>query len=161
MGNMVRYKLYEKNYIVLDNGEVWKIYKNHYRKMKPNKKKNGYWNISINNKATLLHKVITRAFLGETNLTVDHIDGNKDNNSLDNLEYVTQAENTRRMFERTGTVRCSIIGKKYSSKKVKWNGIVFDSVSDFCRKTGYKSTSGVAESVRKGWKVKGHKVFYI
>lgn len=158
---MVEYRIYEENYIVLSNGEVWKIHKNHYRKMNPNKKKNGYWNISINNKATPLHKVITRAFLGDTTLTVDHIDGNKNNNKLSNLEYVTQAENTRRMFDRTGTDRCSKIGKKYFSKKIMWNDIVFESVSDFFRKIGYKSTSGIAESVRKGWKVKGHLISYL
>uniref|UniRef100_UPI001177E244 HNH endonuclease n=1 Tax=Brucella sp. CMUL 015 TaxID=1905697 RepID=UPI001177E244 len=93
--------------------------------------------------------------------TVDHIDGNKDNNDISNLEYVTQKENTKRMFDRVGTAHCAEIGKKYSSKKVEWNGTVFSSVSDFCRKTGYKSTRGVKESVKKDWKVKGHHIKYI
>ena len=43
------------------------------------------------------------AFRGKSGLTVDHKDGNKENNSLSNLEYVKQAENKRRMFERVGT----------------------------------------------------------
>lgn len=39
-------------------------------------------------------------FLGESNLQVDHIDGNKQNNNLNNLEYVTPKENTIRAWNK-------------------------------------------------------------
>lgn len=41
----------------------------------------------------LVHRLVMLAFKGESDLEVNHIDGNKQNNALDNLEYVTSSEN--------------------------------------------------------------------
>jgi hypothetical protein len=43
----------------------------------------------------LVHRLVAQAFLGESRLTVNHIDGNKLNNELSNLEYLSVADNTR------------------------------------------------------------------
>ena len=50
------------------------------------------------------------------NLTVDHLDHNKRNNSVDNLEWVTDAENKRR-------ARADHISEKAKSKQVKKNKV--------------------------------------
>jgi len=44
-----------------------------------------------------IHKLVANAFLNKINndLVVNHKDGNKRNNRLDNLEYVTQSENVK------------------------------------------------------------------
>lgn len=49
----------------------------------------------------MVHKFITLAFYGERekDYTVDHIDGNKENNSIDNLEYVTRSVNCKRAVD--------------------------------------------------------------
>lgn len=47
-----------------------------------------------------VHRLVANAFLGESNLQVDHIDGNKQNNNLSNLEYVTPKENTNRAWRK-------------------------------------------------------------
>ena len=39
------------------------------------------------------------AFLGNSHLEVNHIDGNKANNNLNNLEYCTHSENIKHAFE--------------------------------------------------------------
>lgn len=39
------------------------------------------------------HRLIALAFLGESSLPVDHIDGNSLNNNVINLRYVSQSEN--------------------------------------------------------------------
>ena len=62
---------------------------------------NGYAVVNLwkNNKQSrkYIHRLIAESFIeGDTSLTVDHIDGNKLNNSILNLEWVTLEENSRR-----------------------------------------------------------------
>lgn len=45
-----------------------------------------------------LHRLIMIAFLGDSELDVNHIDGDKTNNSLSNLEYLTRSENHKHAF---------------------------------------------------------------
>jgi len=42
-----------------------------------------------------VHRLVAEAFLGVSNLDVNHKDGNKLNNAIDNLEYITKSENTK------------------------------------------------------------------
>ena len=39
-----------------------------------------------------VHRLVAMALLGESELTVNHIDGNKENNSIENLEYSSLQE---------------------------------------------------------------------
>jgi hypothetical protein len=42
-----------------------------------------------------VHRLVAAAFIGKSNLPVNHKDFNRENNHLSNLEYVTCQENTR------------------------------------------------------------------
>ena len=59
----------------------------------------GYFVVEYENKFYLVHRLVAKAFL-KHNLdkydTIDHLDQNKRNNSLSNLEIVTEEENLRR-----------------------------------------------------------------
>ena len=44
-------------------------------------------------KAKLVHRLVMEAFVGQSDLQVNHKDFNKINNKLDNLEYTTPKEN--------------------------------------------------------------------
>lgn len=61
--------------------------------------KNGYTyvQLSLNGKKLLkrVHRLIALAFLGKSELQVNHIDGNKSNNNLSNLEYVSSFDNMK------------------------------------------------------------------
>lgn len=50
----------------------------------------------------LVHRLIAKAFLGESDLQINHKDGNKTNNALENLEFVTGIENVRHAIEVLG-----------------------------------------------------------
>ena len=140
---------YKDKYIVYEDGNVYSLSKN--KMMKPTLQKNGYCKIYICNKNTWLHRFIMEAFNGKSDLTVDHIDGNKENNNLSNLEYVTQAENTRRMFERVGTahLKDNFNGEIYGCKKLVYKGLKFNSINELARKTGLSRTT-VNNRIKKG-----------
>ena len=103
-------KDYEYLYLVSNYGEVKRIRfingKHNFEKeriLKPILNKDGYMFVRLckdgKTKNKRIHKLVANAFLGESNLQVDHIDGNKQNNKLGNLEYVTAKENTNRAWK--------------------------------------------------------------
>lgn len=67
----------------------------------------GYNVAWVDGKVRLVHKLVAKAFLGDADgKQVDHIDGDKTNNSVDNLRYVTASENARHSFDfKRGTNR--------------------------------------------------------
>ena len=75
-----------------------------WKKMKPTKQNNGYlvfnfWDKSIIEDKyffnTSVHQMVAECYLGPCpkGFEVDHIDGDKDNNHISNLQYLTPAEN--------------------------------------------------------------------
>ena len=61
----------------------------------------GYIIISLDNENYRMHRVVLQSFNPRKdydNLTVDHLDGNRSNNKLENLEWTTGDENTLRML---------------------------------------------------------------
>lgn len=88
----MRYKKID-TVIVLENGKVYRELKDRCRLIKGTLRKNGYLQLTIKNKTIKVHRLVIEAFKGKSDLTVDHIDGNKLNNSLDNLQYLTREEN--------------------------------------------------------------------
>ena len=72
--------------------------KNHRAKSTNNA---GYFIIQLERCYTI-HRIVTETFIGSVpeGYDVDHIDGDKSNNSVTNLEIVTHQENMRRYYER-------------------------------------------------------------
>lgn len=79
------------------------------------KSKNGYSTstLTINNKSKtlLVHRIVAHAFISNPNNLpcVNHIDGNKQNNCVDNLEWCTYSYNIYHAY---------INGLRYQNKKV-------------------------------------------
>lgn len=83
----------------------WQILKEPVRELKPTADKKGYLKVRLssngNKKSASVHRLTALAFIDNPdNLPqVDHIDANKLNNSVENLEWVTGQENHRRKME--------------------------------------------------------------
>lgn len=58
--------------------------------------KKGYCNIVIDKRVIKLHRLVLETWKGKSSLTIDHLDHNKRNNKLSNLEYVSKQENEKR-----------------------------------------------------------------
>lgn len=72
------------------------------RTLRPGKNSRGYMTVQLLSKSHLVHRVVAMAFLGSSNLQVNHKDGDKSNNKLENLEYVTNKQNCRHAIDVLG-----------------------------------------------------------
>lgn len=70
-------------------------------------------------KSFLVHRLVTKAFLGDSKLVVNHKDFNKSNNNLKNLEYCSQSENVRH-YEKSQKRYSKYIGVSYDKSRKKW-----------------------------------------
>lgn len=87
---------YEGLYKVSNMGRVYGIKRNNILSPAPNEKGYMYVVLCKNNKmkSFRVHRLVAKTFLGDfKGMEINHIDGNKKNNELSNLEYCTHKEN--------------------------------------------------------------------
>ena len=140
---------YEGLYQVSNFGRVrslphWQVYQNghkHYykgciRKLAKSQGKNGYLHVRLGAKGrqTYVHILVAEAFLDKPDgkTEVNHIDGDKTNNNVDNLEWCTRAENMH---------HCAHVSGKYTGiAKIRIEcsetGEIFDSLTEASKKKG-------------------------
>lgn len=114
------------NYKIMPNGEIYiirqkivtpyingeknikniPIYKEVNKRIKQNLCKNGYMRVTLvsddgKKKTFLSHRLVAEEYIDnvESKPCVNHIDGNKTNNDVSNLEWVTHSENTNHAYE--------------------------------------------------------------
>ena len=130
IGNSEKWKdipNYEGIYYVSSFGNVKRKYKNgNIKLLKLQEDKDGYYYVILSLNNVKVHKRINRLVLeafdnsgNRDNLQVNHKDGNKTNNKLENLEWATQKENLQHAFKnnliKTKKVKCLDTGKVYNS----------------------------------------------
>lgn len=98
-----------ENYIIYDNGEIYNKVSGHFLKGSIGENGYKYFRLSKNNKKKMFycHRLVAEAFLNnDQNLpVVNHIDGNKLNNNVNNLEWVTYSENTKAWHDKASVFR--------------------------------------------------------
>jgi len=135
---MLKPSFLSDEYLVSDEGY---ILSKRNRPLKPSKNHRGYYivNLMINGKrkGVAVHTMVARAFCDgyKTGLTVNHKDGNKLNNNVTNLEWITSYENTCHTIKvlgknKTGKNNPNAKKVKMINKKTKDIENTFDSLMD-------------------------------
>ena len=90
--------IYPERYLVSDKGEVYSVINNTFLKHQLHR---GYHRVTLASKGksrhASVHQLVARAFISnpENKLTVDHINGDKADNRVENLRWTTLLENVR------------------------------------------------------------------
>lgn len=135
------------------NGEIRSTYR--YRKiLKATKTLNGYMQVCISfgkgkHKSLSVHRLIASTFIPNPKKLpcINHIDGNKENNAVENLEWVTWSDNIKHAFrvlhKKANKPRLGKYGKEcYNHRSIEiqnMNGYIiekYDSIADAVRSTG-------------------------
>ncbi len=114
------------NYQVSNMGNIIGFHK---RKMKQGTNgKSGYRKVSINQngvpKCFTVHRLVALTFLGESALQVDHINGIKTDNRLENLRYCTQRQNLS-SYHKTRNTTSKYIGVSWCKLGKKWRSMIW------------------------------------
>lgn len=109
--------------------------------LKPFKNNNGYECVDLwnnNHKKKLVHRLVAEAFIPnpECKLFINHIDGDKTNNKVENLEWCTHSENILHSFRVLG--HRTVKGMVMNNKPVKCldTGEISASASEAARQKG-------------------------
>lgn len=100
-----------ENYQVSNLGRV----KGPLKILTPNLRKSGYvyMNLTVGGKniSKVLHRLVLLSFVGPSNLDVDHINGDKEDNRLCNLRYISARENNLAKNNVKGYHKCTTTGR--------------------------------------------------
>lgn len=132
-------KGFEEHYLVSDSGQVWSMY--HRRALKPSLDKYGYERVGLfdGHKAChrTVHRLVAQAFIpNPDNLpTVNHINEDKTDNRVSNLEWASIADNDNHgtRNERMANTKCRLPVEQvlHDGTTIRYKG-----VKDASRKTG-------------------------
>lgn len=145
---------FEGLYEVSEGGQVRNVVRGNV--LSPYPFSNGYLGVKLGRKnVKLVHRLVAQAFIaGDTSLQVNHKDGNRTNNVVSNLEWVTASANVKHSYDELNR-------KPHSFKRrVSVGSRVFCSGVDAAKFLGVVPGS-VASAALRGHKCKGQEVAYV
>lgn len=118
------------DYEVSKDGYIYSVKYNKERKLKPNIGKDGYIRVKLYNKNVnktyLLHRLIAQMFIPnpQNKKEVNHIDGDKLNNNVLNLEWCTPSENVVHSYKMGLQSKKGLYGEKNPISKLKSDDVI-------------------------------------
>ncbi|EJV59318.1 HNH endonuclease signature motif containing protein [Bacillus mycoides] len=119
------------------------------KELKLQKSRKGYLTFTLGKNKTKktwsVHRVVALTFIpqitGKTQ--VNHIDGNKENNTVSNLEWCDNSENQIHAYKLGLNNRSDKAGKPKRKVMCIDTGVLYESVADCARELGYKKASNI------------------
>jgi len=169
-------KSYEGKYEASDNGKIRSLnYRNQkgmIKELTPSLSNKGYLMFPLpfnsKQKSVCVHRIIAETFLelpsdfDVVRYTVNHIDGNKLNNNVCNLEWMTYSENNKHAYQILGK-KSGMKGNKFEKSKLskKVTGYsddmsfikTYNSTTEAFSKDGFTS-SGISQAIKNKKKYK-------
>lgn len=127
MNNIKQIKGYEGLYTISTNGDVFSLYTN--KKLKIANNGNGYMSVMLyKNKIGTrfyIHRLVGLHFIEnyDNKPQINHKDGDKSNNNVDNLEWCTILENSIHSYKELG--RIGVRGEDNKLSKLSTDDIVY------------------------------------
>jgi hypothetical protein len=116
----------EGRYAISNHGRVRSFLGKTERVLKPISAGHGYMMVCLCDKGKILrryvHRLVLSAFVGTSDLQANHKNGQKDDNRLVNLEYVTSSENLRHAKVELGHTMSVEKGTKLLHRRGEKNG---------------------------------------
>ncbi len=126
ISSLIKIKSIDKapNYFVSSDGFIYSKKRTSYlKKLRGGIDTRGYHSLVLVyendlKKTVRIHREVIKAFKGNSSLPVNHIDGNKINNRLENLEYCTYSHNNKHAYKNRLNVMYSERASKLKEKEV-------------------------------------------
>lgn len=120
---------------VSSGGNVWSYKSGQWRELKQNDNGSGYLRVGIGHEnPTYVHRLVAETYIPNPDplhkTQINHIDGNKRNNSVSNLEWCTPSENDKHAFA-VGLKKCA--GRPI---RIVETGTVYESEAECARAIG-------------------------
>jgi predicted metal-binding protein len=103
------------------------------------RKRDGYLEVSLQRDGKqytkTVHRLVAETFIDnpDNKYAINHIDGNKQNNNINNLEYCTKSENELHKH--------NVLGIQVRKIKCTTNNIIYNSIAEASRITGISSAN--------------------
>lgn len=107
------------------------------------KNSRGYFQVGMNGKLYLIHRIIFKMHNGYLPQYLDHIDTNRENNRIENLRPATSSENHHNASKRTDN-KSGVKGVCWDKRRSKWRAS--------CHLNGVQYCAGLYDSIEEAKK---------